>query len=118
MPRPARSRPGRAWFKLMPLLAGELLDAVVALVGNEDVPVRVHGDVKRRVELPVPSTLATPLGEERPGVREHLHAPVAKVGNEEVPVYIQSDALRPGKLPVPSTWATPFGKEGSGICEL
>src|SRR5262249_57227622 len=37
---------------------GEFLDAVIAAVGDEDVPIVIHGNGFRIEELPLPATLA------------------------------------------------------------
>src|SRR5262249_43391720 len=52
----------------------EPLDAVVARVGEEDVPARIHGDACGNAELAVPAARAAPRGEEGARERRVAHA--------------------------------------------
>src|SRR5439155_3272832 len=90
----------------------ELLDTVVARVGDVDVSSPIHGDATGVVQLPVPGTPAAPLGEEGPGVRELLDAVVYRVevgvvGYEDVPFPIHGDDrdAAHAELPVPPAHA-------------
>src|SRR2546425_13146976 len=48
----------------------ELLDAVVSVVDDEDVPAPVHGDAEGAVELPAPVAGAAPRGAELATARQ------------------------------------------------
>jgi len=98
--------------------ACELLDAIVAGVGDEDVPAPIDGDTTGAVELPVPAARATPLPNEGPGVRELLDAVVGEVGDVDVPARIHSHVNGGSELPVPEAEAAPRGEEGPGVREL
>src|SRR5207253_5609997 len=72
-------------------VAVELLDAVVVVVGHEDIPAPIHGNAPGLVELPVATAGAPPRGEEVAGAVELLDAVVALVGDEDVPAPIHGD---------------------------
>src|SRR5262245_44019671 len=100
----------------------ELLDAVVAGVGDEDVPAAIHGDASGFVELPFSAAPAARLGEEGSGVRQRLEADVdvesVPLGDEDVPAPVRGKASGRQELPVPGARAAPLGEEGAGIREL
>src|SRR5262249_35863983 len=92
------------------------------------VPAPIHGDVDEKTcpcELPVPATRATPLPDERPGIRELLDARVAGVDGEDVSAPIDGDASGAqeacgdrARPPVPCTEAPPLQAKGPGAREL
>ena len=62
--------------------ARELLNAVVASVGDVDASAPLDGDATRTVELPVPAARAAPRGEEAPVAVELLDAIVGAAPEE------------------------------------
>src|SRR5262245_44942178 len=83
--RPARQPSMRS------LLTGELLDAMVARVGDVDVPGAINRYAGRGVELPIRAAKRAPLGEEATRVRELLDAVVARVDDVHVPARVDRD---------------------------
>src|SRR5260221_14284481 len=58
-------------------IRGELLHAVVLMVGDVDVPLMVYRDTPRRVELTRGAAKATPLGQKRTILGELLYTMIA-----------------------------------------
>src|SRR2546422_2077405 len=65
-----------------PLWTRELLNAVVASVGDVDASAPLDGDATRTVELPVPAARAAPRGEEAPVAVKLLDAIVGAAPEE------------------------------------
>ena len=59
-------------LSLMPPLGLPHLDAAVAPVGHDDIPIGVHGYPRGSVELPIALTLGAKLEEELPIGTVHL----------------------------------------------
>src|SRR5438552_8099670 len=100
------------------LRTGELLDAVVARVGDVDVPAPVGRHTGGRAELSVARASAPPRGEEGAGVVELLDASVAQVGDVDVRALVGRDAVGAVELPVTRAETPPRGEEGAARVEL
>ena len=71
-----------------------LLDAVVAVIGDEDRAVLGHRDGDRLVEVPAFATAFTKGGEKCPIPGKHLDTVIVEVGGEDVPVAVNGYAGR------------------------
>src|SRR5262245_20086515 len=97
---------------------GELLQAEVAVVGDEHVPAGIDGDARSCDQRTGTRAANTPLGHERPRIRELLDPGVVQVADEDVPARIQPDVVRVPELPIQAAQAAPLGEEGPRIGEL
>ena len=87
----------------------ELLDAVVAPVGDVDVTVRGLGDAPREVELAVAVAVASPLVEELAVPGELLYPMVAVVDQHQVVVLVEQQARDAVELTVGGSLGAPRG---------
>ncbi len=79
--------------ELSGLRARELLDAVVAAVGDEDIAATISRDRPGAVELTVSVTKAAEHGDEGAAVRELLDALTVSFRGENVAASVHGDAL-------------------------
>src|SRR5262249_34955814 len=97
-------------------VAVELLDAVVAAIGNEDGAASVYRDPVGELELPVATPLAAPRRQECPGARALLYALIWPIHGEVVPVPIHRDAIGAGlELPIPTARNPGQTRRGAGL---
>src|SRR5438132_12391763 len=88
-----------------PLWTRELLNAVVARVGDVDASAPLDGDATRTVELPVPAARAAPRGEEALVAVELLDAIVGAAHEDSAQAQErESHAEGMGWREAPSRW--------------
>src|SRR5437762_1255088 len=102
----------------LPSRTGELLDAVVVVICDVDVPAPVGRHAGRGVELSVARALAPPGGEEGAARVELLDAVVVRIRDVDVPAPIGGDAGGEVELSVARAGAPPRGEEGAARVEL
>src|SRR4029453_14010272 len=96
----------------------ELLDAVVARIGDVDVPAPVGRHASGKVELSVARAAAPPRGEEGTARIELLDAVVARIGDVDVPAPVGRHASGEAELSVARAETPPRGEEGTARVEL
>ena len=92
-------QPGRAKGHEEGAVGAELLDAVVAPVGDVDIAQLIDGDAPRHVELALATAVAAPLAQEAALAGELLHAVVERIDDVEIALGVKVHAGRAVELP-------------------
>src|SRR5438132_7860149 len=83
-------------------IRGELLYAVILMVGDVDVPLVIYSDTPGRVELAIGAAKATPLGQELTVLGELLYTMVAAINDIQDILLVDGDPRGAIELTIPA----------------